>query len=408
LGPERVNVEAYRSAGDKMKICRLETLQADAGFRPACFLKIVTDDGIVGWSEYGEHVGTAGVTGVIRALGEGIVGMDPLAIERIAAVLRGRTIQAGSGINQHAIAAIVNALLDVKGKALGVPVYALFGGALRAKIPVYWSHCGTYRVRHAELLGKPPLRTFDDLAQLGAEARSRGFKALKTGLMKEVPGGFGNVAAGFAVTPGFPELNLDRALLATLGRQLAALHEGAGDGVQIALDVNFNFKTEGFLEIVRAIEPFGLMWLELDTYDPRALARIRSAARCPIASCEALYGRRELRPFLEAGAVDVAIIDVVWNGMLEAMKMASFAEAYEVNVATHNYCGGLLGDVISAHFAAAVPNFRIGEWDAEDVPWKAEFLTAPLVVEDGELTVPNGPGWGVDVNEAFVRAHPPR
>lgn len=391
-----------------MKISGIETLHADAGFRRACFVKLMTDEGIVGWSEYGEHVGTAGITGVVHALGELIVGMDPLGIERIAAFLRGRTIQTSGGINQHAIAALLNAALDIKGKALGVPVHSLLGGALREKIPVYWSHCGTYRVRHAAMIETPPLKTFDDIARLGAEARKRGFKAIKTGLIAEVDGGFANVGPGFAYTPGYPELNLDRKLLTTLTRQLTAFREGAGADVQLALDINFHFKTEGFLEILRATEPFNLMWLELDTYDPQALARIRAAARCPIASCEALYGRRGLRTFLEAGAVDVAIIDLTWNGVVEGMKMASFAETYEVNVATHNYCGGLLGDVISAHFAAAVPNFRIGEWDADDVPWKAEFLTAPLVVENGELTVPQGPGWGVEVNEKFVRSRPPR
>lgn len=391
-----------------MKISRVETLQADAGFRRACFLKLMTDDGVVGWSEYSEHVGTAGITGVIHALSQSIVGMDPLAIERVAAVLRGRTIQASGGINQHAIAAIVNALLDVKGKALGVPVHSLLGGAIRERIPVYWSHFATYRVRHAALFGKPPLKTFEDLARLGEEARKLGFKAIKTGLMGEVPGGFGNVAAGFAHTPGYPELNVDRSVLRALRRQLTAIREGAGPDVRIALDVNFNYKTEGFLEVLRAVEPFDLLWLELDTYDAAALARIRAGARCPIASCEAMYGRRALRPFLEAGAVDVAIVDLTWNGVLEGMKMAAFAEAYEVNVATHNYTGGLLGDVISAHFSAAVPNFRIGEWDQEDVPWKGEFLTQPVVVEDGELVVPQGPGWGVEVNEAFVRSRPPR
>jgi L-alanine-DL-glutamate epimerase-like enolase superfamily enzyme len=391
-----------------MKISRLETLQADAGFRRACFLKLVTDDGIVGWSEYGEHVGTAGITGVIQALGQSIVGMDPLAIERASAVLRGRTIQTSGGINHHAIAAIINALLDVKGKALGVPVHSLLGGAIRDSIPVYWSHFATYRVRHADVFGKPPLKTFDDIARLGEEARKLGFKAIKTGLMEEVPGGFGNVAAGFAHTPGYPELNVDRRVLRTLKRQLTALREGAGPDVHIALDVNFNYKTEGFLEVLRATEDFDLLWLELDTYDSAALARLRSSARCPIASCEAMYGRRGLRPFLEAGAVDVAIIDLTWNGAVEAMKMAAFAETYEVNVATHNYTGGLLGDVISAHFSAAVPNFRIGEWDQEDVPWKAEFLTQPLVVKNGELHVPQGAGWGVDVNEEFVRSRPPR
>src|SRR5688572_3150600 len=104
-----------------MKISGIETLHADAGFRRACFVKLMADEGIVGWSEYGEHVGTAGITGVVHALGELIVGMDPLGIERIAAFLRGRTIQTSGGINQHAIAALLNAALDIKGKAFGVP-----------------------------------------------------------------------------------------------------------------------------------------------------------------------------------------------------------------------------------------------------------------------------------------------
>jgi L-alanine-DL-glutamate epimerase-like enolase superfamily enzyme len=392
-----------------MRISRLETLFADAGWRRACYLKIITDDGVIGWSEYGEHFGTAGVTGVIHALGELVVGMDPLGIERIAALLKGRTIQAGGGVNQNAISAIVNALFDIKGKALGVPVHALFGGALRDRVPFYWSHIGTYRVRNHALLGVPPLKGYESWAALGEDARKKGVRAVKTGLVVEDgSGGFANIGPGFAYTPGWPELNLDRKVLSTLKKQLAALREGLGDDIDLMLDVNFHFKTEGFLEIVRAVEPYGLAWLELDTYDRKALSRIRSAARFPIASLEALYGRTGLRPFLEEGAADVAIIDLMWNGYLEASKMAMLAEAHEVNVSTHNYCGGLLSDVISAHYAAAIPNLRQVEFDVEDVPWKAEFLTGPLVVGGGDIVVPQGPGWGVEVNEAFVRSRPPR
>jgi len=390
-----------------MKIASIETLQADAGWRRACYVKMTTDEGIVGWSEYGEHFGTAGVTGVVHALGELIVGHDPLAIERIVALLRGRTIQAGGGINQNAIAALVNALLDIKGKALGVPVHALLGGALRDRVPVYWSHFGTYRVRNHAMLGVEPLKGYESWAKLGEEAGRRGLRAVKTGLVLEQGDGFANVGPGFAYTPGYPELNLDRRVLATLDRQLSAIRDGAGPDMDIMLDVNFHMKTEGYLELVRALEPHRLAWLELDTYNPQALSRIRSAARFPIASLEALYGRIGLRPFLEAGTVDVAIIDLMWNGYLEAYKMAALAEAHEVNVSTHNYCGGLLSDVISAHFAAAIPNLRAVEFDVEDVPWKAEFLTGPLLLEDGHLLVPQGPGWGIDVDEAFVRSHPP-
>ncbi len=229
-----------------MKIARVEHMRADAGFRPACFLKITTSDGIVGWSEYNEHTGTAGVTGVVVALGELILGMDPLSVERIAAFLHGRTFQAGGGINQHAIAALTNALLDIKGKALDVPVHSLFGGPLRDRLPLYWSHCGTYRVRHAGMFNAPPVRNFDDVVRLGEEARRRGFKALKTGLLDFDGRSFSNFSPGFAYTPGWPELNIDRRVLETLVRQLDAFREGAGSSVALMLERQLPLQDGGF------------------------------------------------------------------------------------------------------------------------------------------------------------------
>jgi L-alanine-DL-glutamate epimerase-like enolase superfamily enzyme len=390
-----------------MKIARIETLQADGGWRLCCFVKVTTDEGLIGWSEYGEHTGTAGLSGVILKLGELLVGRDPLAIESAAALLRGRTLQASGGVNQHAIAALTNALLDIKGKALGVPVHQLLGGAVRDRIPVYWSHCGSYRIRHAALLGVPAIRGYEDWVKLGEEVRRRGFRALKTSIMPFRDGAFTNFSPSFAHTPGWPELNPDRVFLASLDRQLAALRQGAGEEVEVMLDVNFHFKTEGFVEVARAVAPHRLMWLELDTYDPAALAHIRRISPCPIASAEACLGRRELRRMLDAGALDVAIIDVVWNGYLEAMKMAALAEIYEVNVAPHNY-GGPLTDLMSAHFAAAVPNLRIMEIDVDDVPWREEFVTVPPCIDSGMLIVPQAPGWGTEVNEAALRARPPK
>ena len=141
----------------------------------------------------------------------------------------------------------------------GSPVHSLLGGPFRNGIPLYWSHCGTYRVRHASLLGVAPLRSFDDVAKLGAEVRQRGFRALKTGLMGFTGDGFTNFAPAFAHSPEYPELNVDRDVLAVLARQFAAFREGAGPDMEILLDVNFHFKTEGFLEVVRTVEPFGLV-----------------------------------------------------------------------------------------------------------------------------------------------------
>jgi galactonate dehydratase len=122
-----------------MKITNIESLHCDAGWRVFSFLKISTDDGIVGYSEYNESYGSKGVTGVIEKLRPMVIGSDPLGHEPIFARLYATTRQAPGGINAQAIAAIENALLDVKGKALGVPVYTLLGGAIRNRLRLYWS-----------------------------------------------------------------------------------------------------------------------------------------------------------------------------------------------------------------------------------------------------------------------------
>ena len=120
-----------------MKITGIETMRCDAGWRTFSFLKITTDEGLVGWSEYNESFGSAGLSAVIEALGASVIGKDPGRIEWINAHLRTQTVQSRGGINRQAVAALENALLDIKGKALGVPVYELFGGAVSTRIPVY-------------------------------------------------------------------------------------------------------------------------------------------------------------------------------------------------------------------------------------------------------------------------------
>lgn len=390
-----------------MKIAKIEDLHADAGWRTFSFLKITTDDGLVGWSEYTEADGSRGLTGVIHGLAEPLIGTDPRPVQAIASGLYVRQVQAPNGVNQRAIAAIENALLDIKGKALGVPVCELFGGPVRTRIPVYWSHCGTYRVRNHELVGSPPLRTYDDIAALGAEVKRKGFKGLKTNILPFDGEKLVSFGPGFGRSPGFPALNADRATLQAVRDTLAAFRQGAGPEMGLHLDVNYHFKTEGFLQVAKAVEPYDLTWLEIDTWDPQSLALIRSRAPCPIASLESVTGRRAFRPFLDAYAADVAIIDVIWNGFLESIKIAFMAEAYEVNVAPHNYYGHLCS-AVSAHFCATVPNFRVMEIDIDSVAWRDELFVNAPVIENGELILPTGPGWGVDVNEAAVRRHAPK
>ncbi|MBN8900017.1 MAG: hypothetical protein J0H57_03205, partial [Rhodospirillales bacterium] len=268
-------------------------------------------------------------------------------------------------------------------------------------------HFGTYRARSAAMMGVAELRSYDDPARHAQEVQKQGFRALKTNIMPIADGRLTSYIPGFGRTPGWPELNWDNKLLHGTAAQLQAIRDAVGPEMGIHLDINFNFKTEGFKRIADAVAPVNLTWLEIDTHDAPALAEIKRGAPCPIASCETLHGRREFKPFLDAYAMDVAIVDVIWNGLVESLKVAAMADVHEVNVAPHNFYGHLCS-AISATFCALVPNFRVMEIDIDSAPWRDEFYTVVPAIEEGQFVLPSGPGWGIDVNERAVRARPPK
>ena len=208
-----------------------------------------------------------------------------------------------------------------------------------------------------------------------------------------IDGALSSYVPGFGRTSGWPELNWDNKLTRGVTEQLMAIRNAVGPDMGIHLDINFNFKTEGFKRIADAVAPANLTWLEIDTHDAAALAEIKRGAPCPIASCETLHGRREFKPFFDQYATDVAIIDVIWNGLNEFLKIASMADVYEVNVAPHNFYGHLCS-AISATFSALVPNFRVMEIDIDSAPWRDEFYTVVPTIENGEFIVPKGSRMG--------------
>jgi L-alanine-DL-glutamate epimerase-like enolase superfamily enzyme len=389
-----------------MKIARIESLHADAGWRNYDFVKLTTDDGLVGWSEYNESFGGQGVSSIIDRLAPALIGKDARAYEAQVALMQALRRQAAGGAVQQAIGAIENALLDVKARALGIPVYELLGGPVRDRIRLYWSHCATYRVSYWQVMGLPPVRSLEDVVALGREVVARGYAGLKTNvlLFDGVPRGH---VPGFARGDSFPELNPERYAVDAIRDQLAAFREGAGPGIDILVDLNFNYKTEGYIQLARAMEPYNPFWVEIDSRDPAALHYIRSRTTIPVASGECLFGRREYRPFFEHQSFDVAIIDALWNGVAESLKIAQMADTYEVNVAPHNFYGHL-ATMMSAHLAAVAPNLRIMEIDPDYVSWQDDFVTARPEIKDGYLHLPTGPGWGTEVNEEAVRAHPPK
>ena len=228
-----------------MKVKSIETLACDAGWRNYHFVKLTTDTGIVGWSEFDEGFGAPGVGTVIERLAARVVGQPVGAHERVYAELYCATRPAAGGIVALAMGAIENALLDAKAKGLGVPVYELLGGKIRDRIRVYWSHCATWRINQPAHY-KPAITDLDGVKAIGREVREKGFGALKTNIFlydadKKSARGW---RPGFGA-PFLPEINVEREVIKNLVMHLEALRDGAGPNTDILLDLNFNAKTEG-------------------------------------------------------------------------------------------------------------------------------------------------------------------
>lgn len=401
-----------RLADGSDTVSRLDTFACDAGWRDYHFLRITTSAGVEGWAEFDEGVGLASgaVEHMITQMAPSVINRPVFDHEGTFQLLFARTRQTARGLNGMAIGAIENALLDAMARTLGVPCYQLLGGAVRTRIPIYWSHCGTWRINLPHVYGNP-VTDLAGIEALGAEVAASSIGALKTNIFLPGHDDDGNPrlrawAPGFGVPPA-PELNLEMADLRELRKLLEAFAAGAGSDVGILLDLNFNFTTAGCLQVVRALRDFDLFWLEIDNDHPEALAQVRDAAHFPISGGETLMGAEQLVPFLEAGALDVAIIDGIWNGMWQAQKMAATAAAYGVNTAPHNFYGHL-ATMMNAHFAAATPNLRIMETDIDRIGWDDELVTSAPLIEDGHIVLDDEPGWGtVPVLEA-IAAHPPR
>jgi L-alanine-DL-glutamate epimerase-like enolase superfamily enzyme len=275
---------------------------------------------------------------------------------------------------------------------------------MRDRIRVYWSHCATYRINRPKYYS-PAITSLDGVKAMGAEVREKGFSALKTNIFTYQDDHIRGWSPGFN-SPFAPELNVDRKVLDGLCLHLDAFRQGAGDDMDILLDLNFNAKTEGYLKILRALEDFDLFWVEIDSPSAPALAYIRDHSTHPISSLETILGGSAFLPYFEKQAVDVAIVDAVWNGVWQSMKIASIAGAYQVNVAPHNFYGHL-ATMMNAHFAAAIPNFRILETDIDRLPGDKVIFTREPNIVDGFLILDDTPGWGTEPDLAAVAAHPP-
>ena len=139
-------------------------------------------------------------------------------------------------------------------------------------------------------------------------------------------------------------------------------------------------------------------------YDTEAIRYIREKVNVPICTGENLYYMRDFIPYFQANAADVFMIDIPWNGFSQSKKIGDLADVYQLNVAPHNYYSHL-SSFISASLCGVLPNVRIMEIDIDDVPWKNDLVTNLPDINDGQIKVPTGVGWGTDLNLEAVQNH---
>jgi galactonate dehydratase len=390
--------------GSVMRITGVEPILCDGGFRTWIFVKVTTDEGIVGYGDASMWQFPRSVAEAVRYLAGIVEGEDPRDIERLYWKMWDKTTRALGGIAHVALAGIDNALWDIKGRLLGVPVYELLSGMFRERPRLYWSHCGTHRVFRPEVVGRPRIDSYEGISRLGEEVVGKGFTALKTNI-------FNPTTLGTAY-PGSPRKTtgpapMDRETLRDAVRLVETFREAVGDDVDIILDAACGFNAPAATELARAMEPYRLLFLEepIPPDNPEACLAVKRSTRTPICMSEGLYSVNAYRPFLELGAIDVAMPDIAWVGLTMGRRIASLCEAYRLPVAPHSPHSPLC-TIITGHFSASTPNLLIQEVEVDDVPWRDRVLSEPLRIREGHLELPDGPGFGVELVEDEIVRHP--
>jgi len=366
-----------------MKISRLTPMVLGTPWRNLTFLKLETDEGLVGVSE-GRNVNrTEALLGYLEHVRKRyVLGADPFEIERLVTRMRVEDFARLEDISGMGIALVEIACWDIVGKALGQPVYRLLGGAVRDRLKAYAN--GWYTVE----------RTPQDFHEAARKVVARGYRALK----------LDPFGAGF--------YELEPAEQRRAVALVEAVRDAVGPDVELLIEMHGRFSPAAAVSLARALEPFRPSWLEepVPPDNPGALARAAAKIRLPIAAGERVHGRAEILRLLELGCVDVLQTDITETcGLLEGKKIAAMAEASYVTFAPHNV-GGPASTAACLHLAATLPNFRILEHfnDFADA-WVKEAARGPgypEVQDDGCFPLPGGPGLGIALNEDFIREHP--
>ncbi|MTI17652.1 mandelate racemase/muconate lactonizing enzyme family protein [Rhodobacteraceae bacterium RKSG542] len=332
-------------------------------------VKITTDNGLVGWGEALAPVVPQVVSEIIKNLfAPLLIGENPnktnVLWSRMYDAMRDRGYLTGFMVD--AIAAVDCALWDIRGKAVGLPVSELLGGAYRDGVDCYISGL--------------PAPGIAGRVELAKSWKQKGFKAIK-------------MALGYGVDEDIANLK--------------AVREAVGPEVQLFIDAHWNYSVSDAVRLARRMEELDIRFFEAPLLPENVTghAELRSKTMIPIAIGETERTRFEFQPFIDKRAVDIVQPDVGRVGITETMRIGYQAETHDIAIAPHLSVG--LGPCIAAsiHVACALPNTKILEFQPSVFEVANSILKAPITVEAGRYHLPSGPGLGVEVDEEIIKQH---
>jgi galactonate dehydratase len=368
-----------------MKITRVSSLVVNANMRNWIFVKVETDvDGLYGWGEATLEWKTKGVVGAIEDVSRLLIGEDPRRIEHLYQIMCRQYFWRVGIEGMTAISGIEQALWDIKGKWLGVPVYELLGGRVRERVRVY-THLGGGQMKSMYESSEP-----QEFAERALAVKQAGYTGLKFMAVPRTEPVEGTQSVRYAES------------------LVRAVREAVGPEIDLMVDLHARTLPPMAIQYCHAFEPYGLLFFEepCPTEDIEATAQVTRQSRIPIATGERLVGRNQFRELFERRACHIIQPDLSHcGGLWEARKIAAMAETYSMAVAPHNPNGPIATAAV-VHFALATPNWLIQEAIASDVPWRNEVIVNPIEVVDGSIAPPTRPGLGIDVDEQAAAKYP--
>ena len=364
-----------------MKIARVECLPVHSGWRKNfVFVRIETDAGVVGWGEaYSQYDRDRAIAAQVEELGRYLIGRDSFHIRHILQIAFDDYAQRRGSLEFYcAVSGIEQALWDIAGKVTQQPIYNLLGGPCRSRVRVY-ANVWSYKMQSPE-----------DYARAAEKVRARGFTAMK-----------------FDPLPSPWRTFVPKDHIARAAKIMRAVRNAVGPEVDLLIDVHRRLAPMHAIEFSHALAEFAPYWLEepCQAENVEALTDVRRASRIPVVTGEALLTRAAFRPIFRARAVDIINPDVAnCGGILELIYIAAAAESEAIAVSPHNYNSTTLALSATVHASACMPNFIITEYFLPFEELGRRLCPNVLTPVDGYIALPEGPGLGLDVDEAAVRA----